>query len=158
MWRGDWENHHSNRRGRTCGRDADEPRHRCSSDIPRNPARWVSRREYLLDEYKHAPRVSPSRIAGDPFTCPRIRNYPNRSSKSKLDQGPMWRQALPRLLDVGFGQQERRPVYSTSSITSLMASIPRASKGQTDTCSMSAAADTLDKRRSARAQRPGEGP
>lgn len=55
-------------------------------------------------------------------------------------------------------RQERRPVYSTSSITTLMACIPRASKGQTDTCSMTAAADTLDKRRSARAQRPGEGP
>jgi hypothetical protein len=33
-------------------------------------ARSVSRHEYLLDEYK-APRVSLSRITGDPFACPK---------------------------------------------------------------------------------------
>lgn len=55
----------------TCGRDADEPRHRCSSGIPLNPARWVPRHEYLLDNYKACARSIPSRVAGDPFTFPK---------------------------------------------------------------------------------------
>src|SRR5262249_59024157 len=42
LWRDDWENHHSTRHSRMCGRDADEPKHRWSSDTPRNLARSVS--------------------------------------------------------------------------------------------------------------------
>jgi hypothetical protein len=156
LWRGDWENHHSIRHGRTCGRDADEPRHHCSSDIPRNPARSVSRHEYLLDEYKHAPRGSPSRIAGDPFAWLKAAELSKSILEIEIGPGSNVATGVAQIAGCRFWpRQERRPVYSTSSITSLMASIPRASKGQTDTCSMTAAADTLDKRRSARAQRRG---
>src|SRR5262249_61854262 len=45
-----------------CGRDADEPKHRWSSDTPRNLACSVSRHEYLLDEYKNGPLAVPLRL------------------------------------------------------------------------------------------------
>src|SRR5262249_50341314 len=52
-------NHHNTRHGRMCGRDADEPKHRWSSDTPRNLACSVSRHEYLLDVYKNGPLAVP---------------------------------------------------------------------------------------------------
>jgi len=90
---------------------------------------------------KHAPGTIPSRVAGDPFTCPKDAEV----SKSTLEFeiGPESNVTAGTAQIAGYrfcSRHARRSVYSTYEITSLMACIPRTSKGQTDTCSMSAAA------------------
>src|SRR5262249_56786508 len=80
LWRDDWENHHSTRHSRMCGRDADEPKHRWSSDTPRNLARSVSRHEYLLDEYKNGPLAGPPSLLlpAWPPNAPQTRRPPTK--------------------------------------------------------------------------------